>query len=171
MSDAVTPEKVLIEVYNTNFDRIYKYFYFKTLNREDTEDLTSQTFYAFTEKLRNNAQIENPNGYISGIAKNVFAQFLRKKYKSKEIPADDLLENIEAIHESKLAYKLQRTAALAINKLPHKQALVLKLRLIDKLTLKEIAEKLHKSMNYVKTTQKRAIKSARKLLACTPPAT
>jgi RNA polymerase sigma factor (sigma-70 family) len=49
--------------------------------------------------------------------------------------------------------------------LPEKQRIVISLRLIEKLSLKEIAQELGKNMNYVKTTQKRAIKNLKEIFA------
>jgi RNA polymerase sigma factor (sigma-70 family) len=54
-----------------------------------------------------------------------------------------------------------------IEQLPSKQKEIITLRLIDKLDLKAICEKLNKDMNYVKTTQKRAIRSLKQLIECT----
>ena len=49
--------------------------------------------------------------------------------------------------------------------LPEKQRTVISLRLIEKLSLKEIAKRLDKNMNYVKTTQKRALKNLKEIFA------
>jgi RNA polymerase sigma factor (sigma-70 family) len=49
--------------------------------------------------------------------------------------------------------------------LPKKQRAVISMRLIEKLSLKEIAQKLDKDMNYVKTTQKRAIRNLKEIFA------
>jgi RNA polymerase sigma factor (sigma-70 family) len=103
------------------------------------------------------------------IAKNIFMQFLRDKYR-REIPfsnfsedfyeyADNLVTKVEEKKDfSELILKY-------INLIPPKQAKVLMLRLVDKLTLSEICERLGKDMNYVKTTQKRAIRSLREYVA------
>ena len=64
------------------------------------------------------------------------------------------------------------------HKLPSKQRRVVEMRFVGRLTLSEIADRLGKNMNYVKVTQRRAIRSLKKLIAqenyggiCTPRVT
>jgi len=59
---------------------------------------------------------------------------------------------------------------LILPKLPVKQAVVLRLRFLEKHSLTEIAKKLKKDVNYVSTTQKRGFQSIKKLL-CTDTST
>lgn len=154
-------EKEISEFYSENFERIYKFFYFKTLSKEIAEDLTSETFITFVNIVKEQSSVENLRAFLYGIAKNIFLKYLKDKYRSGipfseferdfENYADKYVENIE---EKKT---LEEVALEFIKYLPPKQKLVIHLRFIDKLTLKEISEKLNKDMNYVKTTQKRGI--------------
>jgi len=152
-------------IYDLYFDKIYKFFYYKTLSKESAEDLSADTFIHFADALRKNKGIEDKKKFLFGIAKNIFMQFLRDKYR-REIPfsnfsedfyeyADNLVSKVEEKKDfSELILKY-------INMIPPKQGKVLMLRLVDKLTLSEICERLGKDMNYVKTTQRRAIRSLR----------
>jgi hypothetical protein len=45
------------------------------------------------------------------------------------------------------------------------------MRLIEKMSITEIALALGKNNDYVKTNQKRGVQSLRNMLACTPPGT
>lgn len=156
-------------IFELHFDKIYKFFYFKTLSKEIAEDLTSETFLAFADKLKKE-DIEDEKKYIYGIAKIIFTKYLRTKYKENIVHFEDTnqFENyVEKVNEAR-SVNLEDVALRFIDMLPLKQQEVIRLRLIEKASLSEIAERLGKNMNYVKTTQKRGLKSLKKLIACTP---
>lgn len=156
-------------IFELHFDKIYKFFYFKTLSKEIAEDLTSETFLAFADKLKKE-DIEDEKKYIYGIAKIIFTKYLRTKYKENNVNFSDSeqFENyVEKVNEAK-SINLEDVALKFIDMLPLKQQEVIRLRLIEKASLSEIAQRLGKNMNYVKTTQKRGLKSLKKLIACTP---
>lgn len=163
-------DKELEEIYNKNFTKIYRFFYYKVQSKEIAEDLTSESFIKFVSVLKSKTDIISPERYLFGIVKLVFLQYLRNKYKAiKSIPIEkeqdfgSYIDNfIEDIDEKKTP---EEFAIEYINKLPKMQKIVLTLRLIDKLSLKEIADKLDKNMNYVKTTQKRGIKNLKLLIS------
>lgn len=174
-------ERTLVEIYNKHFVKIYRYFYYKILDSSTCEDLASDTFLRFAENVRDNYNsIEDHVKFLYGIANNVFLTHLRKKYDAQlitgiewdEMAADEVdffLEEIDAIYEKDDA--LERIAKLYIARLPEKQRVVLEMRLIKKMSLNEICHELGKDMNYVKTTQKRGIRSLKELVSCTPETT
>ncbi|MEP7103978.1 MAG: RNA polymerase sigma factor [Candidatus Dojkabacteria bacterium] len=155
-------------IYDSHFDRIYKFFYYKTLNKNIAEDLTSETFLTFVKLLNEHKQVDNITAFLYGVGKNIFMQYLRKKYQ-EGIPFSALDENFE-----EYAAEVVRTAEneetpeekllKILDQIPSKQREVIRLRFIEKLGLEEIAQKLGKDMNYVKTTQKRGLKSIRQAL-------
>ncbi len=156
----------LEQFYDVQFPKIYSYFFYKVLNREIAEDLTSQTFLKFARCI-SKQEIPEPKAFLFGIAKHVMIDFLRTKYQKNETPLiedDETLvvepSDVPIIHIFDYLEKL-------LPKLPEKQSLVLRLRFIDRLSLSEIAEKLGKDVNYVSTTQKRAFQTIRNILACT----
>ncbi|MBN1916009.1 sigma-70 family RNA polymerase sigma factor [Candidatus Dojkabacteria bacterium] len=159
------------DVYNTNFTKIYRFFYYKILSREKAEDLTSETFLIFMEKIREKKVIENPKSFLYGIAKIVFMRFLKQKYKEPVLIDDDsnFFSYVEEFVREADQETPEERLLKYLDKIPEKQRTVIKLRLIKKLSLKEIALKLKKNMNYVKTTQKRAIKSLRKTIQTGDP--
>lgn len=163
------------EFYTLYFDRIYRYFYYKLLSQELAEDLTGDTFLAFAEQLHLNKVHENPRAFLYGIANHKLNDFLRHKYKLPiaEVP----VENIQAVAEidefvvqqEKLTpeEKIQQVLHL----LPPQQREIIELRMLEKLTLSEVVEKIGKDMSYVKTTQNRAIKKLKNLLRGIPETT
>lgn len=166
----MTPDNLkyqLSTIYDSEFKRIYSFFYYKTLSRDIAEDLTSETFLALANILSGNSgkQFENLKGFLFGIAKNVFIKYLQKKYRG-EIPfsnfSDDFENYVDSIvSKNEKSEPLEDKLLKYLKYIPKKQAVVLELRFIQKLTLQEICEKLGKNMNYVKTTQKRAFKSVK----------
>ncbi|MBN1374244.1 sigma-70 family RNA polymerase sigma factor [Candidatus Dojkabacteria bacterium] len=158
-------------LYNENIVKIYRFFYSRTLSQAVSEELTSQTFLAFAENSRSKTTIENPVGYLYGIAKHIFISYL--KQKGHEIPLEiERLEIYEEIEQT--TYRIesngytQSQIETFIDRLPEKQRQIAKLRLLQKLKTKEICEKICKDNNYVKTTMKRAIKSLRLMIAMQP---
>ncbi len=155
-------------IFEANFEKIYRFFYYKVLSKEIAEDLTSEVFVTFANLLKEDKDIENPRNFLYGVSKNIFLRYLKQKYK-QEIPISFLGDNFEEyIGEEEKEYQekttLEDRVLKYIDSLPDKQKNIAKMRLIDKLSLKEICEKLGKDMNYVKTTQKRAIKRLKELV-------
>lgn len=160
-------------IYDLHFKKIYKYFYYKVLSREIAEDLTSETFLTFVD-LTKKEEPENASAFLYGVAKNIFMRFLDKKYRMHFVSGIDLnqfgeisdfLSEIEKMEEKQT---IEEYALKYIEKLPEKQKQVLKMRLIDKMSLDEISKALGKNMNHIKTTQKRGIKKLKQIIACTP---
>lgn len=160
----------LSTIYDSEFQRIYSFFYYKTLSKDVAEDLTSETFLVLANILSGNSdrRIDNLKAFLFGIAKNVFVKYLQKKYRG-EIPfsnfSDDFEDYVDSfVVEKEKSEPLEDKLIQYLKYLPQKQAAVLELRFIQKLSLQEICEKLGKNMNYVKTTQKRAFKSLRDII-------
>jgi RNA polymerase sigma factor (sigma-70 family) len=161
-------------VYEVNFEKIYRFFYYKTLSRDIAEDLTSETFLRFVEevnKRKHQEAIENYHKYLFGIARIVFLTYLRKKYNGATVNVAPqyfdqyVQEFLEDVGETPT---LEERAIKYIERLPEKQKIVASMRLIQKMSNREIAEKLGRNANYVKVTFKRAMKSMKILVSCTP---
>ncbi len=154
-------------IYEGFFDVIYKFFYFKILSREVAEDLTSETFIQFVKGLKEDEEIENLRAYLFGIAKIIFVNHLKQKYKDA-IPFSQIGDDfedflVETVKERDNSPTPEETLQKFMDKVPAAQREVLRLRFLEKLSLKEICEKMGKDMNYVKTTQKRGLKSLKQL--------
>ncbi len=81
-------------MYEGFFDIIYKFFYFKILSKEVAEDLTSETFIQFVKGLKEDKEIENLKAYLFGIAKIIFINYLKQKYKDA-IPFSQIGDDFE----------------------------------------------------------------------------
>ena len=167
----MTTKNSLIEsVYRDNVEKLYKFFYFKVLNKQTAEDLTSETFIALAEKISTLEKTDKDSleKYLYGIAKNKWNMYLRKKYKDNEFDTEDIddfsLYVQEEITEME-SRSLKDRAIYFINLLPAQQKIVAMLRLIDGLLPTEIAVKISKPLNYVKVTLRRALRRLEELIA------
>jgi RNA polymerase sigma-70 factor, ECF subfamily len=164
----------VLGVFEKNFKKVYRYFYYKTFSKEEAEDLTSETFLQFLKQAHQHENsIDKPDSYLYGIAQNIFRTFLRTKYKLPLISMFSLPEfaqELENVTEDKIIDMKAKLKEL-IAQLPEKQKEIIQLRLVEGKTITEIMQLTGKNNNYVKTTQKRAIRNLKKLLACTPVAT
>ena len=159
----------LEQFYEVHVQKIYRFFFYKVLNREIAEDLTSVCFLKFTKEL-SKKEIENPRAFLYGIAKFTMIDHLRMKYKNNEtvLDIDDEMLEVEIDEpENHILDYLE----MVLPHLPEKQREVLRFRFIDKMSLQEIAMKLQKDVNYVSTTQKRGLQSIKRYLVCTDPTT
>lgn len=157
------------QVYDEYVEKVYKFFYINTFNKEISEDLTSQTFLNFLEKASQpDLEILDAKKYLYGVMRKTWLTHLREKYRKVEIAIEDIDDFSEYVSSEVDSFETQETAQRAkkyIDMLPAKQRQILTMRLIEKHSLAEIAQTLNKNMNYVKTTQKRGIKTLKRMLA------
>ncbi len=153
--------------YDEYVDKVYKFFYIKSLNKQLAEDLTSETFVSFLNQL-NNKKVDDRKKYLYGIMRNVWVEFLKDKYKLQlndiekisnfQQYADETIQIFDETEEP--VSRLQPFVDL----LPEKQREVLIMRAYRNMNIKETAESLGKDSNYVKKTYSRALKSLRTLM-------
>jgi RNA polymerase sigma factor (sigma-70 family) len=152
-------------IFDKNFTRLYRFFYYKVLSKEKAEDLTSETFMIFVEQIQKRTDVSKPENFLFGVAKVVFRRFLQQKYKEAKFIALDesFMQQVETTTDYVNKKTPEEMLLDVLDDIPEKQREVIKLRLIEKNSLSEICEKLGKNMNYVKTTQKRGLQSLKKI--------
>ncbi len=160
------------KLYEDTIDSVYRFFYFKCLSKSIAEDLTSDTYFRFLE-LAKRAKIHNPRSYLFGVARIIFQEYLHNKYRIPITPFDiDDERNDVAVEDfiNTLSSNRQRVKYILnlSQQLPSSQKFIVHKILKEQLTTKQICKKYKKSEDYVNTTRKRAVKSLKKLLECTP---
>jgi RNA polymerase sigma-70 factor (ECF subfamily) len=156
----------LEEFYDEHIDKVYRFFYFKSLNVHTAEDLTSQTFLAFVEQT-SIREIDEPTKYLYGVMRNIWLGFLRAKYESvlaDLVDIDNFEDYVSTVNDQESSEDLPQRLRKYIELLPEKQRKVLVMRVINDMSVKDIAKELGKDRNYVKTTYKRAIASLRSII-------
>ncbi len=162
-------DQIIEDVYRDNAEKLYRFFYFKVLNKQVAEDLTSETFMALAEKIptlqKDKTLLEK---YLYGIAKNKWNMYLRDKYKREEFETeniDDFSQYVSSELDTMQSLSLKERALYFIKMLPPKMRIVAMLRLIDGLLPSEIAVRIKKPINYVKVTLRRALRRLEELVA------
>lgn len=156
------------DLYEAHVRTVYGFFMAKTFHRELAEDLASEVFTTAFEQFRQpNQNIENKEKYLYGVMKIVWIRYLRSKYAQPEVAVENI-DDFGTYVTSELQATRERSlidrALPYILELPERQRDVLLLRFRDGLSLGEIATKLDKNMNYVKTTQKRGLASLKSVV-------
>jgi RNA polymerase sigma-70 factor (ECF subfamily) len=147
-----TKEKTLMSrdefgnVYDTHAERIYNFIYYKTLNREVAEDITSHTFLKALENLH---QYDSTKGTITvwlyRIARNLVIDHYRKKRATVNIDdVWDLSSNEDVQCDIEIKVQIEELKTV-LSKLPAEQRDIIILRVWQDLPYSEIALIMQKS--------------------------
>jgi RNA polymerase sigma-70 factor (ECF subfamily) len=131
-------------IYHRYVQSVYKYFYHRTWNQHEAEDLTAQTFLAVLEGLPKYRDNGHFSAWLFSIARRKAADLFRTKTKqpvvniSDEIPVEsDFLNDI--VHSEKLT-----EIARLFHELPEKDKEIIRLRFVADLSFAEIGRILHR---------------------------
>lgn len=143
--------------YEAQYDKIYRYCYFKLNNAAVAEDITQETFLRF---LENNTYTENGKGlnYLYTIARNLCIDEYRRRV-AEELPEELLDESAESAMLEQLSMRL------ALEKLtPMERELVL-LRYVNEVPVNVICELQECSRFALNRKLKQVLKKLREYLA------
>lgn len=158
-------QHALTALYRKYVDSVYKFIYYRTGNREEAEDLTSETFIKMMKSLKSFSFDSTFKTWLLGIAKHTVLDYFRKYYKNRTIPLENFLnidlgtlDKPQEIDKS----KIERLSHL-LKKLPKNYRDVLELRFLRGYSIKETALELDKTISNIKVMQYRALQKAREL--------
>lgn len=158
-------EAAFAQLYDQYFEKLYRFVYFRVNHKEVAQDLVSETFIRVWEKIPDISEAAAFNGWIYQIARNLVIDH----YRSRK-PTVDLgeLENVleyedNIIDRVNLGFQ-QAEFLSALKKLNPDQRLVIKLKFIDDLGNREIAQILDKSEGAIRVIQHRAITELKQLI-------
>jgi len=167
-------EVALSRLYNYYLPLIYGFMLKRLGSKHWAEDLTSQVFLAMIKNIEDFEFKSNFKNWLFGIAKNTLKSNWDLHYKMKTVPLEEFLhltQEEEFIVDEKPEldidpWEAERQKLPDILKLlPKHYAEVIKYRFQKELSLKETAQKMNISTNYVKVLQYRAIKKASQVCA------
>lgn len=157
------------KVYDFYVSRIFRFAYLKTGNKENAEDLTSETFIRFWNYIcREKITGETAEPILYRIARNLIIDFYRKK----EIPTTEIDEAIAG----RMADTENDFIARMINREEVKEMMemlkelkdeyqeIIILRFVEELEIEEIAKITGKSKGSVRVLSHRALKSLEKVM-------
>lgn len=150
-------------VYQSFSQRIFRYFYWRTRDRELSEDLTSHVFEK-AWRSRGSFRGGSPQAWLYRIARNLLIDHWRRVH---EVPVEDIEIHAEATADSSerldrelRAQQLHRAMA----KLPKDMRRVVQLRFIERLSARDTAKQLNLSEGNVRIIQYRALKKMKEYL-------
>lgn len=146
-------------IYDNYIDKIFKFIYLKTYDKELSEDLTSQTFLKVIDKIHTfkNDETSNFNAWIYRIAYNLVID--NYKTKKEEINLDEILEiwySKDFAKDIDNKDKLKEVFEF-FNTLNEKHKKILIMRLWDDLSYKEISEITWESVDNCKKVVSRTL--------------
>ncbi len=154
------------QLYNQNFDRIYRYVYVRVRSQAEAEDLTQDVFIKAMEAIGSYKWRDLPfAAWLFRIAHNRVIDHIRKVSKEKRASLDEAYaqsteDPVEMTEKSFEVYQLKQ----ALEKLPKAQREVATLRFIAQLSIAEVAKALGKSEGTVKALQFNATASLKTVL-------
>jgi RNA polymerase sigma-70 factor (ECF subfamily) len=160
-------EMALTQIYEENFDRIYRYIVLKIGDRTEAEDMTQQVFLNVLKSISSYKIKGMPfTSWLYRIAHNQVVDFLRKKSRRNLVPLDESIPSMAADPESAAVQRIEiEELTVAARKLTPAQQEVVSLRFAAELSLAEVARVMGKSEGAVKALQHSAIVTLRRVLS------
>lgn len=146
--------------YEEYVDKIYSFCYYRTANREEAEDITSEAFLRFYSSDGLNKP--NPTAYLYVICRNLIIDHWRKHNKTVsfgQFSIDDAMFGREENKEQKL---LIDQILESMKLLPEDQRDVLEMKYVHDLDNRTIAGATQKSEAAVKSLAHRGLDTLRK---------
>ncbi len=148
------------QIYVQYLDPIYRFLYSRVGNREDAEDLTSETFLKASRQLdvgRSQASIAS---WLFTVARTVLADHWRKYYRyGALLPFHDVREDPvrEAVPDATHQGETERWVTANLATLPWRHRRVLELRFLHGFSVVETAQELGVTPGNAKVLQHRAL--------------
>jgi len=157
----------LTQIYEDNFDKIYRYIVLKIGERTEAEDMTQQVFLSAMKSISSFRYKGKPfSAWLYRIAHNQVVDYWRKKSKRATVPLNESIQasgsNPEKITENVLDIE---QLAMAAKRLTKAQQEVISLRFAGEMPIAQVAKTMGKSEGAIKALQHSAILSLRKALS------
>lgn len=152
-------------LYQENINPIYRYIYTKVGNREEAQDLTSQTFMKALRLLNSVHSPQSIQSWLFQVARTTVADYWRMRYRVSSSSLEALLDTgwEGPIHEETIIHERANQAErvrLVLEALPANYREVLTCRFLSNLSIKETADRMGLTETNVKVLQFRALKRA-----------
>ena len=162
MIQSVSKKKTFEAVYEESYEKLYKYAYMLLLNREDAEDIVSESFMAaFSHYAEYDPDKGSILAWISRIAHNKAINLMNSSYyKSRNpIPKEDIQGTGDHLLSGMTA--TNETAELILSHLDLQEREFLNLRYGLELSDKEIGKMLDMKENTVSKRYQRLLRKCR----------
>ncbi len=156
----------LTQLYEENFDRIYRYIVLKIGDRTEAEDMTQQVFLNAMQSISSYNWKGMPfSSWLYRIAHNQVVDYLRKKSKRPTVPLDESMPARAEDPGKSAEQRIEIEEVIAATRgLTRAQQEVISLRFGGELSVAECARAMGKSEGAIKALQHSAIVALRKAL-------
>lgn len=159
-------EAALTELYEGNFDRIYRYIVLKIGDRTEAEDMTQQVFLNAMKSISSYKWKGMPfSAWLFRIAHNQVVDYFRKKSKQPTTPLDETIPvgNGDPVKTVERNMEIEELTE-ATKKLTDAQREVISLRFAGEMSIAEVARAMGKSEGAIKALQHSAILALRRVM-------
>lgn len=158
-------EAAFSEIYEQNYNAIYKYVYFRVTDVAIAEDITSDTFVRLVRKIDTFTPKRPILAWLYTIAGNLVKDHYRRSSRASFTELDERLSSgkndpLLATHTELNADYLKQ----ALSKLTEEQRMVIILKFVEARSNADVGRVLGKSEGAIKSLQHRALDSLRKIL-------
>jgi len=155
-------------LYEKYFQAIYRFCFWQTGVSEDAEDLTQEVFVAMTQSLSQFRGESSFKNWLYQIAKNIIAQWIKKKTRVKQAPLfEQLADTPQWIDPENDIYKQQLVKKI-LSVLKPQEKKVITFRYLRNYSVAETAQKLKISVSNVKVMTHRVLIKLQKSLEKKP---
>lgn len=150
------------ELYDCYVKKIYGFIYFKTMHREDAEDLTGQTFLKAVEKIGSFDPDTNFSAWLFTIARNCVIDHFRVRRQEMGIEDCWVLDSGEDIAKAAADREAIRRVRKYLERFTPAQREIILMRIWGGMSFGEIAAATGKSEGSVKMSFSRHIREIRR---------
>ena len=142
-------------------ERFYRTAYYMLESQQDAEDAVQELYLKIWKFHANLTDLKSPAAYGMSLLKNICIDRIRRREIRKAEPLEAGVPQADAPPEKRLAARdILKKVMEEIDRLPQKQAQVMKMMVIEDLDYKEISERTGLSQVHVRVL----ISTARKTL-------
>jgi RNA polymerase sigma-70 factor (ECF subfamily) len=157
------------QIYDFYVAKIYRFVFLKTGNKENAEDLTSESFIRFWSYIhKESIRGESVEPIIYKIARNLIIDFYRKKeiiaIEIDEVIANRISDEQQDYINRMINREEVREMMSALKELKDEYQEVIILRFVEELEIEEIAEITGKTNGSVRVLSHRALKALEKVM-------
>ncbi|MDD5126490.1 MAG: sigma-70 family RNA polymerase sigma factor [Dehalococcoidales bacterium] len=159
--------EALTQIYEENFDKVYRYVVLKIGERTEAEDITQQVFLSAIKSISSFKWQGAPvSAWLYRIAHNQIVDYLRRKTKVPTVQLDESLASESDDPESLAEQKVEiEHLSMIMKRLTRAQQQVISLRFTAEMSIAECARAMGKSEGAIKALQHSAIAALRRELA------
>lgn len=160
-------EEALVALYETHYERVARYIFVRLGDRQEAEDLASETFVRALGSLDRFEERGLPlEAWVFRIAHNLVVDQVRRRNRAERVPLDGIPIRSDADPEedAEMSDQIERLRR-AMAQLSPAQREVIGLRFFSGLSSEECAKVLGKKPGAVREMQSAAVKALRRALA------